>query len=109
MAFDEGVAERLRSIFAGHADIVEKQMFGGLAFMHAGNMCCGIIGDVLMARVGPTAYAEALKQPYVREMDFTGKAMKGFVYVDPAGFSEDDDLLRWIHLCQAFTATLPEK
>ena len=109
MAYDEGVAERLREVFAGYTDIVEKKMFGGIAFMHAGNMSCGIVNDVLMARVGPDAYEDALRKPYVREMDFTGRSMKGFVYVDPDGFSEDDQLREWVSICQAFSASLPAK
>ena len=109
MAFDEGVAERLREIFDGQQDIVEKRMFGGVAFMHSGNMCCGIVNDVLMARVGPEAYQDALTRPYAREMDFPGKSMKGFVYVDPDGFAEDDQLREWVSLSLAFTASLPAK
>lgn len=53
MAFDEGVAQRLREVFADRTDVVEKKMFGGIAFMVSGNMCCGVVGDELMARVGP--------------------------------------------------------
>ena len=109
MAYDEGVAERLRDVFSTYSDIVEKRMFGGIAFMHAGNMCCGVVDDMLMARVGPGAYAEALNRPHAREMDFTGKSLKGFVYVEADGFSEDDDLRNWVALCHAFTATLPPK
>ncbi len=109
MAYDEGVAERLREVFEGRPDIVEKKMFGGIAFMHSGNMCCGIVNDVLMARVGPDAYKDALTKPHAREMDFTGKSMNGFVYVDPAGFAEDDQLSEWVNLCQKFTASLPAK
>lgn len=109
MAFDEGVAQRVREFFEGRSDITEKKMFGGIAFMHSGNMCCGIVDDVLMARVGPNAYAAALKRPYTREMDFTGKPLKGFVYVDPPGFAEDGQLGEWIDLCQSFTASLPAK
>ena len=109
MAYDEGVAERLRDMFAEREDFVEKKMFGGIAFMHAGNMCCGITDDLLMARVGPDVYAAALEKPYAREMDFTGKALKGFVYVEPAGFAEDEDLVAWLALCEAFTATLAAK
>ncbi len=109
MAYDEGIAERLREIFDDQPDVIEKKMFGGIAFMHAGNMCCGIVNDVLMARVGPDAYPDALTRPYAREMDFTGKSMKGFVYIDPAGFEEDDQLREWVSLCQAFTASLPAK
>ena len=81
MAYDEGVAQRLRDVFGDRTDVVEKRMFGGLAFMVSGNMCCGVVGKELMARVGPEQYEQALKEPYAREMDFTGKPMKGFVYV----------------------------
>jgi len=79
MAYDAGVAARLREIFAGTAGVVKKKMFGGIAFMHSGNMCCGIVNEVLMVRVGPDAYDDALQRPYAREMDFTGKPLKGFV------------------------------
>ena len=109
MAYDEGVAERIREVFEGRHDIVEKKMFGGIAFMHSGNMCCGIVDDMLMARVGPDAYEEALQRPGAREMDFTGKSLKGFVYVEADGFAEDDELRDWLALCEAFTAALPAK
>lgn len=109
MAYDEGVAERIREVFEGRHDIVEKKMFGGIAFMHSGNMCCGIVDDMLMARVGPDAYEEALQRPGAREMDFTGKSLKGFVYVEAEGFAEDDELRDWLALCEAFTAALPAK
>ena len=109
MAYDEGLAERLREMFADRHDIVEKKMFGGIAFMHRGNMCCGIVNDVLMARVGPDAYTDALRKPHAREMDFTGKPLTGFVYVDPPGFTEDAQLRAWVELCQLFTSTLPAK
>ena len=109
MAFDEGVAERLREVFDDRPDIIEKRMFGGIAFMHSGNMCCGIVNDVLMARVGADTYNDALSRPHARQMDFTGKAMKGFVYVDSAGFAEDDQLHDWVALCEKFTGSLPPK
>ena len=109
MAFDEGVAERIREELGDRPDIGEKKMFGGIAFMHSGHMCCGVVGDVLMVRVGPGAYAEALSRPYTREMDFTGRALKGFVYVDPRGFDEDGQLHDWIDLCLSFTGSLPAK
>ena len=63
MAFDEGVAQRIREALGDRPDIVEKKMFGGVAFMHSGHMCCGVVEDVLMARVGPDAYADALSRP----------------------------------------------
>ena len=109
MPYDEGVAQRLREAFADRDNIAEKKMFGGIAFMHAGNMCCGVANDCLMARVGPDAYDEALERPHARKMDFTGKPMKGFVYVDPPGFEDDAALCEWIDLCQNFTNSLPPK
>ena len=109
MAYDEGLAERLREIFADRYDIDEKKMFGGIAFMLHGHMCCGIVNDTLMARVGPDQYDTALRRPHAREMDFTGKAMKGFVYVDPTGFESDEDLRTWVALCESFVNSLPPK
>ena len=109
MAYDEGLAERLREVFSAQRDIVEKKMFGGLAFMWRGNMCCGIVDDTLMARVGAEYYAEALKSPHAREMDFTGKVMKVYVYIAPAGFEDDVALQSWVELCLRFVATLPAK
>jgi TfoX/Sxy family transcriptional regulator of competence genes len=109
MAYDEGLAERLREIFRDRAGVVEKKMFGGIAFMLSGNMCCGIVDDTLMARVGPKQYQEALARPHAREMDFTGKSMKGFVYVAPEGFESDKDLRSWVKLCERFVESLPRK
>ena len=65
MAFDEGLAQRIREELGDRPDIVEKKMFGGVAFMHSGHMCCGVVADVLMARVGPDAYADALSRPHI--------------------------------------------
>jgi TfoX/Sxy family transcriptional regulator of competence genes len=109
MAYDEGVAERLRDLFTDRQGITEKRMFGGLAFMYRGHMLVGIIEDSLMARVGPAAYVAALKQAHVREMDFTGKPMKGYVYVDPDGFESDADLSKWVERCLQFNESMPAK
>ena len=83
MACDEGLAQRLREALSPHQGSAEKRMFGGLAFMSRGYMFLGIVGDVLMAKVGPEHYEEELSRPHVREMDFTGKPMTGYVFVDP--------------------------
>jgi hypothetical protein len=109
MAYDEGTAQRLREIFDERNDVTEKKMFGGIAFMVRGNMCCGVIGENLMARVGPEQYDQALTRPHAREMDFTGKPVKGFVKVDPAGFESDADLKSWVDLCETFMKRLPAK
>ena len=76
MAYDEGVAERIRDLFLDRHDVLEKKMFGGIAFMLKGKMCCGVVNDTLMARVGPEQYSAALKKQHAREMDFTGKPMR---------------------------------
>ena len=109
MAYDEGVAQRIREFFENRIDVVEKKMFGGLAFMVSGHMCCGVEGNRLMARVGPGQYEMALERPFAREMDFTKKPLRGFVYVDPEGFEEDQDLESWVELCLKFVTTLPPK
>ena len=109
MAYDEGLAQRLRETFQGQDDVEEKKMFGGLCFMASNHMCCGIVGDRLMARVGPDNYEECLRHKHAREMDFTGKAMKGMVYVSPKGIEDDTELENWVSICRGFVDSLPPK
>lgn len=109
MAYDEGVAERLREFYAEVPDVAERKMFGGIAFMVSGHMSCGVVDDTLMVRVGPDLYDEALSRPHARKMDFTGKPLTGFVYVAPEGFSEDDDLGSWVALSLEFVQSIPPK
>lgn len=109
MAYDEAVAQRVREMMHDIPGVTEKKMFGGIAFMVNGNMCAGVVNRELMLRVGPAQYEKALSQPYAREMDFTGKPMKGFVYIAAKGFSTDTGLKRWIDRGLQFVNTLPEK
>ena len=109
MAYDEGLAERLREVFRARRGVTEKRMFGGIAFMVNGYMTVGIVGDTLMARVGPEQYESALRMEHVREMDFTGKPMKGYVFVDPPGIDDDQDLADWVERCHRFVRSLPPK
>lgn len=109
MPYDEGLAERIRELFEDRNDVEEKKMFGGIAFMLRGHMCVGVVNEVLMARVGPEQYKAALKRPHARKMDFTGKPMNGFLYVDPEGFESDGQLRDWVELCESFVKTLPPK
>ncbi len=109
MAYDEGVAQRLREALSDEDDVVEKKMFGGIAFMHRGNMCCGVVGDELMLRVGADAYDAALREPHARPMDFTGRPMRGMLYVGTDGFESDEALAAWLQRATAFTKTLPAK
>jgi hypothetical protein len=109
MAFDEGLAERIRDVLRDMTQISERKMFGGLAFMSRGHMFVGVLGDTLMARVGPLQYADSLRQPAVREMDFTGRPMKGYVFVAPSGIEADAALENWVAQCLAFAESLPPK
>ena len=93
MAYDERLAERVREALKGR-DVREQKMFGGLTFMVSGKMACGLVGDTLMVRVGPDA--GALARPHVRAMDFTGRPMKGLVYVDPPGIKTTRQLQEWV-------------
>jgi TfoX/Sxy family transcriptional regulator of competence genes len=106
MAFDQDLAERVRGVLAGVEGVTEKKMFGGLTFMLGGKMCCGIVGEKLMVRVGPAAYDDALAEPFAAPMDFTGRPLKGMVYVEVDGFLADGGLSRWIARGVEFAASL---
>jgi TfoX/Sxy family transcriptional regulator of competence genes len=109
MAYDEGLAQRVREALGSRPFITERRMFGGLAFLLDGKMFVGISGSKLMARVGAERYQDALALPHVREMNFTGKPMEGYVYIDPPGLAEDNDLLAWVSWCAGHVAALPAK
>jgi TfoX/Sxy family transcriptional regulator of competence genes len=109
MAYDEGLAERIRSLLEDRGRVTERRMFGGLAFLVRGNMTVGIVNDQLMVRVGPDTYGAALRQPHARAMDFTGRPMKGFVFVSPEGFESDSDLAQWVERGVTYGASLPAK
>ena len=109
MPYDEGLVERLREVFGDHPEVIERKMFGGLVFMVYGHMSCGVDNESIMVRVGPEQHAEALAKPYARVMDFTGKPLNGFVYVDPDGFNTDTDLKEWVAMSLRFVTALPPK
>lgn len=109
MAYDEGLAERIRTVLLDTPGTDEKKMFGGIAFMLRDYMFCGVVDDTLMARVGPDNQPEALTKPHVRPMDFTGRPLKGYVYVAPEGIENDDELSYWVELCAEFVRSLPPK
>jgi TfoX/Sxy family transcriptional regulator of competence genes len=96
MAYDEQLANRIRQTFGTRHDITERRMFGGLAFLRDGRMCCGIVGQDLMVRVVEDEMPAALRGPHVRPMDFTGRPLRGFVYVAPDGVATDAALRAWI-------------
>jgi len=109
MPFDERVAQRVRDILAEECPAKERRMFGGLAFMVNGHMCCGIVGEDLVVRVGAEGHEQALSQPHARAMDFTGRPMTGFVYVGPAGYPTKAALKTWINRGLRFVLSLPPK
>ena len=109
MAYDEGLATRVRDVLGNRPGLVEKTMFGGLAFLVRGNMACGVRGDDLMVRVSPEVADAALAEPGVRPFDMTGRPMKGWLLVTPDGHAEDDDLRRWVGRGLAYASSLPPK
>ena len=109
MAFDEKLAERIRSVVKGKRGITEQKMFGGLAFMLKGNMSCGIVDDKLMLRLGVTGEQEALQEKHVQEMDFTGKPIKTMVYVTATSIRTEAKLRTWVQRALDFAKTLPAK
>jgi TfoX/Sxy family transcriptional regulator of competence genes len=109
MAFDEALADRIRDILAPRPELTERKMFGGIAFMLAGNMAVGIVGDDLMVRLDPVDAEKALGEPHTRPMDFTGKPMKNMVYVDSQGTASDEDLASWVEAGADYASSLPPK
>lgn len=106
MSYDQGLAQRIREQLQERTDMEEKKMFGGLCYMVSGHMCCGLVGDTLMARVGTDVYERCLSMPHVNEMDFTGRPMKGFIFVAPDGLKTDVELEKWVGLCLDFVESL---
>lgn len=109
MAYDPDLAQRVRDALGQWPGISERKMFGGLAFLVDGKMFVGISGSKLMARIGIERYQDALALPNVREMSFTGRPMKGYVYVDPPALESSRDLEAWVTWCVKFVAALPQK
>jgi hypothetical protein len=110
VSYDAEVAERIRRSLSGRDDVTEKQMVGGgLSFLVGGHLCCGVAGAALMVRVGPDGRRPALAEPHVRPMQFAGRAMSGFVCVDPPGFGSDEDLRRWLQRGLDVVAGLPAR
>lgn len=108
MAYDESLADRIRELMLGDPGLSERKMFGGIAFMLDGHMCCGIVGEELMLRLGADGADKALERPHVRPMDFTGRPMSTMVYVEPGGL-KGKALDRWIEQAAAFARTLPPR
>ncbi len=108
MAYSEALADRVRQALQGRR-FTEKKMFGGLAFLVNGNMCCGPVGDKLMLRLGNEGAAKALEQPHVEPMDFTGKPMRSMAYLSEEGCASEGELQRWVDAAYGFASALPAK
>jgi TfoX N-terminal domain len=107
VAYDEELADRVRGLIGDEAGVVEKRMFGGLAFLVDGNMAVGASGQGgLMVRVDPAATDELLRDPAARPFEMRGRPMNGWLRVDPAG---DADLSTWVARGVAYARTLPAK
>ena len=109
MAYDEKLADRVREVLGRRRGVTEKKMFGGLAFMVNGHMTCGVLGEDLMVRVGPDAYEAALKRAGCRPMDFTGRPMKGMVYVSPRGHRRKASLEAWVKMGLSYARSFTPK
>jgi hypothetical protein len=109
VAYDEGLATRLRDLVDAELGLAEKKMFGGLAMLLHGNMAVGVHGEALIVRTDPAQQEALLAEPGARVFDLTGRPMKGWLLVDPAGHAEDDDLRRWADLGITYARSLPPK
>jgi TfoX/Sxy family transcriptional regulator of competence genes len=109
VAYDEALADRVPSVLGGRSGLAEKRMFGGLAFLVSGNMCCGVHGDELILRLAPEQAEGALREPHVRVFDMTGRPMKGWVLVASKAVETDVALSSWVGQSAAFAASLPAK
>ena len=109
MAFDEALASRVREQLAHRIGLVEKKMFGGLAFLINGNMSVGIHGDELIVRIDPEATDAALREPGVRLFDITGRPMKGWLLVGGTAVAEPKSLGKWVRRGVEYASSLPRK
>jgi TfoX/Sxy family transcriptional regulator of competence genes len=96
MAYDENLAQRIRQAFGTRREVAERKMFGGLTFLCGGRMCCGVVGADLMVRIAEDQFDEVLRRRHVRPMDFTGRPLRGFVYVSRPGFRTAASLRAWL-------------
>ncbi len=110
MAYDEDLANRIRELLAADEDITEKRMFGGLAFLVSGHMSVSVSGrGGLMLRCEPAETEELLSKPYAGPFEMRGRAMDGWLRVDPEGLQSKRQLERWVSLGVTYARSLPPK
>lgn len=108
MAYDEEIATRVRRAL-GRKQTDERKMFGGIAFMLNGHMCCGVSDDKVVLRLGNEGAAAAIEESDIEEMDFTGKPMKSMVYLAKGIHTDQKKLKKWIDQAARFVSSLPPK
>ena len=109
MAYNEGLADDIRSLIGDHPGLAEKQMFGGIAFMVHGNMAVGVTGDELMVRVGKEAHDAAVSRPGAHTFDMSASPMRGWIAVSPHGLTSDQALQAWVRQGVTYAESLPAK
>jgi TfoX/Sxy family transcriptional regulator of competence genes len=109
VAYDEELADRVRSLVSAYGDVSERKMFGGIAFMVGGNMAVGVLGEDLIVRLDREEAEKALGEEGVREFDFTGRPTKGIVYVSPEQTADENALVGWVEAGAGYAASLPAK
>ncbi len=109
MAFDEKLADRIRARLGRRRGLSEKKMFGGVAFMLSGNMCCGVHGDEMIVRLAPEDTDQALRKRHTRIFDITGKPMKGWILVASSGLGTQAALAEWVDVAVEYASSLPAK
>ena len=107
MAYNEELAGRIRAALADRTDVEEKKMFGGLSFMVAGQMCCGVLKNDLVVRIEPAEFDKLVVQPHVRPFDFSGRPMQGMVYVENSGLADPEVLQTWVQRGTDYVAAHP--
>lgn len=109
MAFDDRLAERIRKQLGKRRGLTEKRMFGGLAFLLNGNMCCGVHGQEMIVRLDPEQTEQALSERHTRIFDLSGRPMKGWLLVEPKGITTEAALAKWIQVGLEYASSLPAK
>lgn len=109
MAYSNDLAERVRSQIGDHPALDEREMFGGIAFLIAGNMAVGVSGEELMVRVGKDSHDEAVSLPGARTFDMGARPMRGWVNVSEEGFATEEDFAGWVSRGVAYAESLPAK
>jgi TfoX/Sxy family transcriptional regulator of competence genes len=108
-AYDMALDGKVADLVEGWGNLQKKTMFGGMCHLLNGNMFAGVRGNELILRVGEEEAGKALRLSGVRPFDMTGRPMRGWVVVEPAGYRTDDELSAWLERARRFAVTLPKK